>query len=880
MHQQKNISGPPPWIEKWLEKLIDPYLLEGIQGDLYEKYYQKSSQKSSFRANINYIWNAIGYVRYFSLKNKNSRSNFEAMFKNYLTITLRTFKKHKVYSFINLFGLAVGITAGFIILQYVYYEFNYDTHLENSENIYRVQQDRYNKGELTTQWASGCAGIGPDLKETFPEVEKYVKLHPSGASLKYNNRYLDVKHPYYASEDFFEVFSLPLISGIDSLVLDGLYTVVLSESMAKNIFGKQDPLGQIIIQNDTRDFEVVGVFKDLPEHSHMKIDLLYSFKTYVALSDEGANTQWNWDGFMTYVQLKDGTDPQVFEAKIPELVETKKGEDFKVTGEGIKFNLQPIEKIHLTSDYIMEFKANGNEQTTYFLLIIGIFLIGIAWINYINLTTARSMQRAKEVGIRKVLGSYRSQLVKQFMFESGFTNLISIVISILLILAIYPYFNQFVGISDPYTIPVDSFFWIIILGMLLLGTILSGFYPALVLSGFKPISVLKGKFESTGSGNLLRKGLVIVQFLTSVILITGTFAVYRQMDFLQDQDLGVAIDQTMIINTPSVNSDSIYNIQYDFLKNKLLGESDIKMISSSSAVPGRQPGWNAGGVRMLDQGEDEANQYRVIAMDDEYMKLYELELSAGRTFDKSYGNEENNVLINEASIRLLGKPDAESILNKKMQFWGDTFNIVGVLKNFRQESPKSAFDPMVFRYRERSGGFYSLKISSNNIRQVVDKVEKHWQTTYVSKPFTFFFLDDHYNEQYRSEIRFGTIFSIFSGLAILIACMGLFGLASYSTALRAKEVSVRKVLGARMSQLFMLLTKDFLKLVGISILISLPISIWIINLWLDNFANRISLNAVLFVIPAIALALIAVVTIAYHTYKTATLNPATTLKDE
>ena len=880
MQQQKNIPDPPDWIDRWLEKLIDPYLLEGIQGDLYEKYYQTSSQKSSYRANINYLWNAIGYVRYFSLKSKNSRSNFEAMFKNYLTITLRTFKKHKVYSFINLFGLAVGITAGFIILQYVYYEFNYDTHLQNRENIYRIQQDRYNKGELTTQWAAGCAGIGPDLKEAFPEVDKYVKLHISGASLKYNNRYLDIKHPYYASEDFFEVFSIPLLSGVDSLVLKDLYKVVISESMAKNIFGNEDPLGKIIIQNDTRDFEVVGVFKDLPEQSHMQIDLLYSFETYVALTSEDANTEWNWDGFMTYVQLKDGTNPQAFEAKIPELVKTKKGEDYETTGEGIEFHLQPIDKIHLTSDYMMEFKANGNEQTTYFLLIIGIFLIGIAWINYINLTTARSMQRAKEVGIRKVLGSHRSQLIKQFMFESVFINLISMIISALLIVAIYPYFNQFVGISNPYTIPEAPIFWIVILGMLLLGTILSGFYPAMVLSGFKPISVLKGKFESTGSGNLLRKGLVIIQFLTSVILITGTFVVYRQMAFLQEQDLGVAIDQTMIINTPNVTSDSIYNIQYDFFKNKILGESDIKMISSSSAVPGRQPGWNAGGLRLLDQGEDEVNQYQVIAMDDEYMKLYELELASGRLFDKSYGNEENNVLINEASIKLLGKPDAESILNKKMQFWGDTFNIVGVLKNFRQESPKSAFGPLVFRYGAREGGFYSLKISSSNIKQVVDKVERHWQSAYVSKPFTFFFLDDYYNEQYKSEIRFGTIFSIFSGLAILVACMGLFGLASYATALRTKEVSVRKVLGARMSQLFLLLTKDFLKLVGISILISLPISIWIINLWLDNFASRISLSAVLFIIPAFILSLIAVFTIAYHTYKAATLNPATTLKDE
>ncbi len=880
MNQNNQIPNPPKWIDRWLEKVIDPYLLEGIIGDMYEKYYLAVEKKGARRAKLNYLINAIGYIRHYSLKNQNSKSNFEAMFKNYLTITLRTFKKHKVYSFINLFGLAVGITAGFIILQYVHYEFNYDTHLQNRDNIYRVQQDRYNKGELTTQWASGCAGIGPDLKEMFPEVEAYVKLYKSNTLLKYNNKYIKVKDPYYVTENFFEVFSIPLIRGIDSLVLKGLYTVVLSESMAKNIFGNEDPIGKEVRLNDNWNFEVVGIFEDIPENSHMKIDLVYSFETYVNLTSNDANTQWNWDGFMTYVQLKNGTDPLVFEAKIPTLVKSKVGEENEANNSGIAFHLQPIDKIHLTSNYMMEFKPNGNEQTTYFLLIVGIFILIIAWINYINLTTARAMQRAKEVGIRKVLGSYRRQLINQFMFESVFMNLLSLLIASLTIFLIFPYFNQFVGISEPYTFPRDSTFWLIFVGIMLVGILLSGLYPSMVLSGFKPISVLKGKLENSKSGIVLRKSLVVFQFMTSIILITGTYVVYQQMMYLQNQDLGVNINKTIVLKTPNVGSDSLFNIQNDYFVNQLLMESDINLISKSSSVPGRKPNWNAGGIRLLEQREDEINQYRIISMDDQYMELYEMEVIEGRKFNKTYGHETSNALVNEAAVKLMGINEMSEIISRKILFWGDTFKIVGVLKNFRQESPKSNFDPLIFRYNSRSGGFYSLKVSSNNMQKLIRKIEGHWQSAFQSRPLEYFFLDDYYNEQYKSENRFGSIFGFFAGLAILIACLGLFGLASYATALRMKEIGVRKVLGARIGQLLLLLTKDFMKLVAVSILIGLPLSFWMIDRWLEDFANRISLSAGLFIIPSLLLCLIALITIAYHTFKTATLNPASTLKDE
>lgn len=880
MGHNTSFPNPPGWVDRLLDRWLDPYLGEGIKGDLYERYLTTYQDRGRRRANWEYFLNGMGYLRYARLRNKNSKSNWQAMLKNHLTITLRTFKKHKVYSLINTLGLAIGMAAGFMILQYVHYEFTYDRFLENSQNIYRVKQNRYNKGELTTQWAAGCSGVGNAMKSDLPEVNKYVKLTLSTTMLSYDQRYFKVPHAYYASEDFFEIFSVPLLSGIDSLVLDNPYTVVLSKSLAKKIFGNDNPIGKVLKLNDTWDFEVTGIFDDLPEHTHMRFDLLYSFKSFVDIQGEQADTQWNWDGFMTYVQLEEGTDPGVVENKLVDLTEKYNGEELRLYNSAQSFELQPLDKIHLTSNYIREFKENGNEQATYFLLIVGVFVLLIAWINYINLSTARSMQRAKEVGVRKVIGSAKSQLISQFIFESFLTNLISLVLALALVVYIYPYFNGFVGREAQYTLPNDALFWLAMVGTIVVGALISGFYPAMVMSQFKPIKVLNGKFETSSSGSLLRKILVIFQFVTSVVLITGTFVIYQQLEFLQKQELGVSINKTMVIRTPVINADSIYRGRYDVFRNNLLNEAQIMQVSSTNTVPGRRADWNAGGIRLLQQTEADANQYRVIAMDDEFIDLFGLQVIEGRAFSASYGTETSSVIVNEAAVPLLGAMSAKDLINQKMYFWDDTFNIVGVVKNFRQESPKAAYDPMVFRYFPAPTGFYALKISSNDIPSLITKIETHWMDAYYGQPFNFFFLDDYYNEQYDSENRFGSIFAGFAGLAIFVACMGLFGLASYATSLRTKEVSVRKVLGANFPQLFLLLTSDFMKLVFIAILFSIPFSWWTLDTWLQEFANRITLDWWLFVVPAGVLILIAVATIGYHTFKVVSVNPARTLKYE
>ena len=873
------IPSLPGFVTWLLERLLDRDIAEGVLGDLQESMDEYAQERSLWQAKLRVSLQALGYLRYFRFRNQGS--NISAMLRNHLIIALRSFMRHKVHSFINTLGLVIGLSAGFLILQYTYYEEHYDEDWKDKERIYRVQQDRFNKGELTTQWASGSAGIGPLMVADIPEVAKMARLRQSNALVGYEEQFFRLDYPFYAGEDFFEVFSVPLLRGEDTAVLSKPWTVALSESTAKKFFGNEDPMGKTIRFKSDVSYTVTGIFADFPKHSALKADLLYSFKSYELLSSPQVNSSLSWDGFHTFVKLHPGTDPAAVEEKIAKnIVDVVYKERMEQNGEGLSFYLMPLTDIHLKSHFYGEILPQGDAQVVNFLTIIAVLILFIAWINYINLATARSMQRAREVGIRKVLGSFRSQLFGQFMFESVFINLLSVLLAIVVISAFYPAFQDFVGNPDVVGLPKEPVFWAGLAVLFLAGILLSGFYPATVLSGFKPVTVLKGKFERTGQGNLLRKVLVVLQFFTSVILITGTFVVYNQLDHLRSQDLGIAIDQTLIIESPELGSDSVYVQANDIFKQKLLKEAQFKDITASSSVPGRAPNWNAGGVRMVYQTEGEANQYRIVAMDDHYFDLYQHELAAGRSFDPEKDPSQSAVIVNEAALVTLGIPSAEEAVGQALTFWGDTMTIVGVTKNYHQESPKADYDKLVFKYFKNPQGYYSVKVSTNDMQAALATIEQHWIGSFGEQPFDFFFLDDYYDEQYQAEMRFGSIFGAFSGLAIFVACLGLFGLASYATSLRMKEIGIRKVLGANLRELLLLLSRDFMKLVGLSILISVPVSWYVLDIWLDNFATRVSLHLFQFILPAILVCLLAISTICYHVMKTVRLNPAETLKDE
>ncbi|MEL7004528.1 MAG: FtsX-like permease family protein, partial [Bacteroidota bacterium] len=589
-------------------------------------------------------------------------------------------------------------------------------------------------------------------------------------------------------------------------------------------------------------------------------------------------TEWDWDGFMTYIWLGDGVNPKDFESKLPAFVDEQHGEQLERFASGLKFYLQPITDIHLYSDYMMEYKPNGDGQITYFLLVIAIFIIVIAWVNYINLATAKSMERAKEVGIRKVMGSFRKQLMSQFFIESVVLNLIAAILSLFIIYLALPLFNQLAGRSLTLSF-ADPQLWMTITGLFLFGGLLSGIYPAIVLSGFKPVSVLKGKIQNTSKGAILRKGLVVFQFFASLVLMVGTYIVFSQLSHMRSQNLGVKVEQTLVVKGPNV-TDSLYSDKLNTFKNSLVSYSSINSITASTAVPGEQPDWNAGGIRLVEEDDSESNQYRVIGMDYDFVNAYGLEVLEGRSFDRERTTDQNTVLLNEAGAKLIGFDTYKEALNRDMFFWGDTFKIVGVVKNYHQESLKKSFEPLVFRLIPNASNYYSLKVNTEGLNSTIDLIEEEWMAMFPGNPFDFFFLDDHFEKQYRADVQFGQVFGLFASLAIFIACLGLFGLASYMTAQRTKEIGVRKVLGASISSILTLLSKDFTKLILIAVIFAVPLSWWVMSDWLESFAYKMKLSWWVFAIPAIVLLSVALFTVSFQTLKAAWANPVDSLRNE
>jgi len=803
------------------------------------------------------------------------------MILNYLTSVWRNVTRNKTFTALNLLGLAIGMTAFILIGQYVLYELTYDTFWRDSERVYRVQLDRYDKGELSTRWASGCVGIGPDLKANFPEVNSYVRMNKSNAMLSYGDAFFREENIYYTSRDFFKVMGLSLAEGVDSTALDGPNKIVLSRSLARKYFGNEPALGKTMRNNGRVEYLVTGIYEDLPAHSHMTIDAMLSFATYAKLvgREEAELTQWQWDGFLTYIRLNEHANVNELAAKMPEYIQRREGEELKQYNAGMVFHFMPITDIHLDSDFIGEFKPNGSRDTTYFLLVVAVLIIVIAWINYVNLSTAKSIERAREVGVRKVMGGFRWQLVQQFLTESLLLNVVALSAALAAAFTLTPWFGNLAGTDMEYILFKQPLFWAGLLAFALAGALVSGLYPAFVLSAFRPVEVLKGRFKNTNSGVAFRKGMVVLQFMASLTLMVGTFTVFQQLNYMRSRKLGVNISQTVVVRSPNV-TDSTYVSKFEVLKERLKGFSEVEAVCASTAIPGSSPDWNAGGIRRLSQRQEESNQYRVIMMDHDFIPSYGLEVVAGRAFSGETVNEQASVMLNEAATKLMGFERPELAVDDQINFWGDTFRIVGVVKNYNQESIKKAYEPLVFRYNQAPGGYYSIRFNTAQVQQSMARFEETWKDVFAGNPFNYFFLDEHYNLQYKADQQFGKVFALFAGLAIFIACLGLFGLSSLTALQRTKEIGVRKVLGASVGSILTLISKDYLWLMLISIAAAIPVSWWLMHNWLQDFASRIDLEWWIFAVPGMVLICIALFTVGAHTLRAAQTNPAKSLRYE
>ena len=801
------------------------------------------------------------------------------MFKNYFKIAVRNLIKRKTFSVINIVGLVVGMAACLLILQYVSFERSYDTFHENGDNLYRIRLDRYDKGVLSTQWVAGCAAVGYALRENFPEVLEYARLRDAAGVVSNQDVKFREERAYLATASFLTMFSYPLERGDAATALEKPFTAVLTASTAKKYFGSEDPIGKTILLDGDIEAEITGIAKDLRENTHLKFDILFSWASFVELRGSDVNTEWMWDGFYTYVLMQPGTDPTAFEAKLPVFIQEQTGDELREYNHNMVFYLQPVRDIHLYSDLMYEFEPGGDGQIVYFLLIISVFIIAIAWINYINLSTARSIDRSKEVGVRKVMGSTRAQLLKQFIFESILINVVALIVALLIIVIALPSFSQITGKTITLSLFGEPVFWSVLAVLFSVGAFLSGLYPAILLSSFAPAVILRGKAASTLKGVSLRKVLVVLQFAASVALLVATFTVFRQISFMRAQDLGMNIEQTLVLRGPSV-TDSTYSEKLNVFRTDLLNYPAIQQITTSTVVPGGESGWNAGGIRLESESENQSKQYRVIGIDYAYLETFDIDLLAGRNFSEEFGKDPATVLFNESAVRHLGFENNEEVLGEKLFFWDDVYEIIGVIDDFHHESLREAVDPLIFRLLPNSTDFYSLKIGTENVSETIRTIENRWNEIYPGNPFDYFFLDDHFDLQYRADLRFGEVFGIFAMLAIFVACLGLIGLASFTTAQRTKEIGIRKVMGASVPGIISLLTKGFAGLVLISFVIAVPVVYVAMNAWLSNFAFRVNLDWRLYLLPALIVMLIALLSVSSQTLKAAVANPARSLQYE
>ncbi|WPU92998.1 ABC transporter permease [Mucilaginibacter sabulilitoris] len=805
------------------------------------------------------------------------------MLKNYLLVAFRNLSKNKAFSFINIVGLAIGMAACLLILQYVSFELSYDNFHSKKDRIYRINQDRYNNGKLSTRWAGGTFAAGSVFKTALPEIEAFVKIVEAGQSLaNYKDQKMVIKNNYYVSTSFFNIFSFPLISGDPETALKEPNTAVISEEIAQTLFHNINPVGQTLYINTDKPLKITGVMKNMPNNTHMKFDFLQSYSTLLKENppngDYNLDNAWLSDGCTTYLLLKPGVDPKVLEAKFVPIVK-KVYDQYKSAGEGAVYTLQPVQSIHLYSNLMLEFQPNGDGKSVYLLLGIAIFVIIIAWINYINLATARGIGRAKEVGVRKTLGSAKAQLITQFMLEAMLLNALALLAAVLIIIIFIPVFANISGLQMGFTLLVKPAFWIAVVAIFILGSFFSGFYPAIVLSAFRPVEVMKGKIQASPKGVVLRKAMVVFQFAASIFLLIGSLTVFRQLQFMQNQKLGVKIEQTLVIKRPLTKVDSFYRSMNSF-KQESLRFPAVKSVTVSTAIPGQPVPWNAGGIKLTTEDQSHGKQYRIVGTDYDYLEAYGIKLIAGRKFSKDFGDEPHSVVFNRKAVEQIGFTKPEQALGRKIDFWGQVYTIVGVVDNFHQQSLRDSYDAIIFRCIPDIRGYVSVKVSSTNITQTIADLKKTWAAFFPGDQFDYFFLDQHFNDQYQTDQRFGQVFGVFTVIAIFVACLGLFGLVSYTIVQRTKEIGIRKVLGATVNSILGLLYKDFALLVLISFIISAPLGWYAINKWLQTYAFRTEINILLFIVPFIAVMIIAFATVSYLSVKAALTNPVKSLKTE
>lgn len=815
------------------------------------------------------------------------------MIKNNLKIAFRSLLKQRVYTFINLLGLAVGVASCIIIVLFIRNEFSYDKFFNDHERIYRMVLERIYPNHIT-YYSSVPHSFEKVARQDFPEIELSTNVFRFGDfPLSYKNERDEIKQfdedaCLLADSTFFKMFSFKLLKGNPDQVLGAANNMVVTEEMAKRYFGDDDPIGKVLTSGDLQ-FKVTGVIQDIPSNSH------FQFRCILAAITFPFGRQENFTSFSAYTffKLKPGSDPETLEAKFPKMVDTyaaaqieknlgKSWEDYKKEGNGYRYFLQPLAGIHLDPlNLEAQMKPSGNRNSVYIMIVVAILILVIACINFMNLATARSAERAKEVGVRKVMGSFKQQLITQFLTESFLLSAVGVVMAVVIVYVTLPFFNDITEkqLLIPFTI--ESVFILLLLAAIV--GLLAGIYPAFILSSFNPVVVLKGSFTSSLKGNWLRNGLVIFQFWISIILMIGTLVIEGQMKFMSEKSLGFDKEQLLVVERG-------FNLQPPVAKTfleELRRLPEVERAAGSFSRPGAEGDFF--GRQYQAAGSSEVLTTKAMIAGDELAETLGFELVQGRWFSNET-NDSLSVLLNETALRIMDISDpighklSSNDQNNEGELITRTYTVIGVVKDFNFNSLRDKVTPLTIHSNEEQNGavgYFFARIKPDQTANAIKSIEEKWKTLAPEQAFKFSFLDERIQAQYHEEKQTGNLFAIFSALALFVACIGLFALSAYTASLRTKEIGIRKVLGATLSGVVVLLSKDFTRMVLIAFLLAVPVSWYVMeNWWLKNFAYRIQLNAGIILSAGLVAMMIAWITVSFQSIKAATQNPVRSLRSE
>ena len=807
------------------------------------------------------------------------------MFQNYCKSALRSLLRGKISTVIHIFGLGLGLAAFIGISAYVRYERSYDRMLiPGGETIYRVESQFYKGGQLNDDWATSTNGYALALKEHFPQVADFTRINWNNSErvVRRGTVHFREAHVCFADSNFFSFFPYAWLRGNKSTALREINSVVISASAARKYFGEADPLGkelEISTISTSYPCTVTGVFRDPPQNSTMQFSMLLSWRT----SPEWQRKTWYQHESYTFLKLAPGASPAAVEAGFPAMAEGyKNGPALKDLRWGIK--LVPMQDLHLQAGKPNEIEAKGNRRAVQLLSMLSYIILLIACINYINLSTAKVLERAKEVGLRKVSGARPGQLVGQFLLEALLLSLPALLLGIALAGVAALLLPRWLGSDRDYASMADAAFWVRALSVYLAAVLASGLYPALVLTRFQPITVLKGRYSFSKGGIFLRKGLVTFQFAMSFLLIAGTLAVYRQMLYMSGQRPGVRVDQTLVLKTPAQTT--AYDEKINALKNSLRSLPGVARVTVSGAVPGREVGEFLAN-RRFGADKREERLYEMLKVDFDFMPLYKPQVIAGRGFDAARPADSTGLVLNESAVRQLGFASPEAALGQ--QVWlevnpGRTDKVIGVIRDYHQQGLQMAYTPLILfmdpNYPWIPMQYFSVQFSTTDAAQLVEQVRQTWNASFPESSFDYFFLDEYYDRQYQDDRQFARVATLFCGLAIFIGLIGLFGLTAFAAARRTREIGVRKVLGAGVPEIIALLTTDLLRLLVLASVLALPLSLWLIRQWMQGFAFRASMSWILLLTPLPVLLIVTFGATFFLTLRAARVNPVTALRSE